>query len=109
MKLFLILSVSVLRLVIALSIGYAGVKFIMLQTSYAKVVLKALCMQWVITVDELLVKSFTSQATREWLGKIKIQHKKSMRSKEWQHGYGGISLFAIGFSVVLLVTAFIFG
>lgn len=109
LKIFLILFVACLRMFIAFSIGYAGMKFIMLQTSYAKVVLKALCMQWVITIDELLVKSFTSAATSTHLQAAKIVYRKAVRPKSWEHGFGGPCLFLIGTSVVLIVVLSIFG
>merc|ERR1719272_890948 len=94
---------------VAVMITYAGCKFIMLQTSYEKVVLKALCMQWVIQIDELLVKSFTTNSGKELISKVKLRHKKFLTKPWWEHGIGGWVLFTLGSSGVLFVCLGLFG
>jgi len=109
MKVTLVLSVVFMRLLVAIMITYAGCKFIMLQCSYEKVVLKALCMQWVIQIDELLVKSFTTNACRTLIGKVKLRHEKFISQPWWEHAVGGPILFTLGSSGVLFVCLGLFG
>lgn len=110
LKILLIVTIPMLRLMIASGVAYAGMKFIMLQTSYGKVVLKALCMQWVITISGLLVKSFCSHHTLATLRTTSLHCTKGDQywNARWQYGFGGIFLFSIGVAVVLLVNAVIF-
>lgn len=109
MKVVIIMSIMMTRLLVAVMITYAGCKFIMLQRSYEKVVLKALCMQWVVQIDEQLVTSFTTRATKDLLGKVKLYHKKFVSYDEWEHGYGGWVLFGLGGLGVAFVTYVLFG
>merc|ERR1719265_2050245 len=62
----LILLIPVVRGLVAVVLTYAGSKFLILQVDQAKIVMKVLCMKFVIQIDELLIKSLlTATAIQE--------------------------------------------
>merc|ERR1712118_201779 len=59
-KVAIILLVSCVECVIAVLVGFAGAKMLLLTISEGELILKSLCLQFVVNIDELVYNSFTT-------------------------------------------------
>lgn len=115
MKVVLIMVSPLTKLVITLAVAYAGIKFISMQHSEVPLILKALCMQFVVTIDELLF-TLTTKRTQEFvkmarLRSVKVnkpEGKEDQKSNAWDSGLGGFAHLALSALVAVLVMKVLF-
>lgn len=105
-----VLTFTVLvRIIIATVIMYSGGKFIMLQTSTLTLILKSLCMKFVIELDEMFLKSFTTSDAKEKLKNVKLSVAASHSWELWDSGLGGLVCIAFPAACCALFCFFVFG
>jgi len=89
-KILLIIVDPLFRMCIAIVLTYAGAKFLILQVRTAKVVLKVLCMRFVINVDEFLFKTLVTKASTKEVSSAKLltRYGRPARTTWWENGLG---------------------
>jgi len=110
LKILLMIFIPVLRLFVAFLVTYAGFEFLVAQEQTGDIVVKALCMQFVTDIDNLMLKAFASEAGRRQLSQTKLyvfEDPKPFRRwgpDVWDEGVGGLCYLAIGIFVILAFT-----
>lgn len=79
-----VLGMPLLRGAIAIWITWLGAKFLVLAHNTADLVIKSLCMQFFVTIDELLFKSLVSEARKTQVAKTSIRYFHSP-SEMWDN------------------------
>jgi len=99
-KVVLIFLVPVIRIGVAMAITYSGCKFLMLQVSEMRIVLKALCMKFVITIDDLFLVGFSTKAARDRLKALKLKTRRLdvLQKGFWYNAGGGFFHMAVAFA-----------
>jgi hypothetical protein len=108
MVVVLIVFVPLTRLLISFLITYCGMKFILMQNNELTMILKALTMQFVTQIDEMLLALITSRC-RDAVGSLKMRMSSLVAdpgryNNLWDGGLGGlIYLGALGIAVYLIL------
>merc|ERR1719428_649755 len=74
LRVILFICIYSVKVLIALLVGYAGVKFFMLTTEESQLIMKSIVLQFVINIDELLYTVFTTSAAKDKLSKSKLEY-----------------------------------
>jgi hypothetical protein len=99
-----------MKMVITCLVFYAGCKWLILQKSELKIVLKSLCMQFVVQVDEMML-GLSTVNTRKHLKAFRLQTMRpdpALKMPSWDSGLGGVVHLFFVMAFVLFVTQFIF-
>merc|ERR1719420_2281595 len=82
---------------------------LLLTTSEKELILKSLCLQFVITIDELVYTSFTTASAKAKLQRAKIEYSASQHSNLWDNWIGGFSSYVLCVTALLVLTYGVFG
>jgi len=106
----LIVTLPILRMCICMGVTYAGAKFLILQVDEVKILLKVLCMAFVVHIEEIFLKSFVGMRTVRELSNVHVAYQEWSRSfsEKWESkGWSGFVYQAIPFlGLVLLEVIF---
>lgn len=112
---FLLLNPSMRLLIMAL-VGYSGAKFLFLQTSEFRLFLKALCMKFVVEIDEMALKGFSSPTIIKELSKSKmLYHRAELETMAkgentwWNSGVGGFFYYLLALVFLCTLELLVFG
>jgi hypothetical protein len=87
---FQFIFVALPQLMIAFFLYYTGAKFLFYATTMAKVVLKAIGLGFIVSIDELLFKAFASMRFKVRLGRSSFMYR--MERPNWHWSMWGQSL-----------------
>lgn len=111
LRIVLLILIPLMRIVIGLTVTFAGIRFIVHQTEPLKMVLKTICMKFVFRIDELLIKSTSTATTREDLKKSRFLTSLAQpkENSTWERGVGGMVYTIIIIVVTYFATFVMFG
>jgi len=102
MKVTCLIVVTVPRMVLALTLGWAGTSFIVLQNKAFTIVVKCMIMTFVFTLDANFFHATVPPAARQRLDKSRIETTLPPipRDSLWETGVGGIFNFVVCLLIV---------
>lgn len=110
LQVLLLIMIPCVRFVVAVLVAYAGIDFLLAQSTTGNIVLKALCMQFVTDIDNLFLLAFTSSGGRASVSTMKLFVKPektpfwTIEPDLWDNGVGGLTYIAFGLMVAALFT-----
>lgn len=101
----IVVSTVFLPMIVYAILMYAGAKFLLLQTDQSKLVMKVLCMRFVIQVDDFLTKSFSSWTMRQeaTVTLVKTKYSGVRRHLLWNNGFSMIYFMTVVCVIVQLI------
>lgn len=110
LRLVVIILVPCMRMGVCIAIGYSGAKFLMLQKNELMLVLKALCMQFVVQIDDVFLTGMSTKLAKARLKQTTIRTKRDvLKDTALKDGGGGWALLFLAFSALFIMTYLIFG
>jgi len=111
LRVLLILLHPVVKLWVAMAITYAGAKFLILQVDAVKIVMKVLCMRFVIQIDELMLMSTSTKHCQELVkgARLRTDWGHPGKASVWERGFGGFVYLLIGISSLIFTLHWTFG
>jgi len=109
LRIVIMVIIVVPKVLVALWISWLGGKFLILGRENANVILKALCLQYFVGIDELLFKSFVSDAMKREVASMQLCYEIRCDTTEWDHWGGSVARIAITVATVVLVSLTVFG
>jgi hypothetical protein len=115
LKVLLIVLHPIVRLTILLIVGYAGAKFLILQTDEIGVLLKALCMKFVVDLDDVVFKGFSTAKIRKEVATFKMVYRRDEldgmdrgENTWWNSGLGAFLYQSLAVGLVLVLQFIVF-
>mmetsp|Transcript_51940 Transcript_51940/g.120706 ORF Transcript_51940/g.120706 Transcript_51940/m.120706 type:complete len:377 (+) Transcript_51940:57-1187(+) len=107
LKHVLVMTVCVPQILIALALAWTGVKMLEEATSMTDIVLRALTLQYIIGIDELVFSAFSAVRYKHLMGSVKYVIVSGNPSTSWQvYGVNTIKILGVSACLVCIWAAF---
>lgn len=110
LRLGLLVAIPLIRILVAVLVTYAGVEFLVVQEKTGDIVVKALCMQFVTDIDNMMLRAFSSDGARQQLKQTKLFVNMdrvplwNIDPDLWSSGVGGLTYIAVTAIAIALLT-----
>eukprot|EP00929_Paragymnodinium_shiwhaense_P065082 TRINITY_DN32668_c0_g1_i1.p1 TRINITY_DN32668_c0_g1~~TRINITY_DN32668_c0_g1_i1.p1 ORF type:complete len:456 (-),score=60.24 TRINITY_DN32668_c0_g1_i1:178-1395(-) len=110
LKAILVVANPLMRFVIACLLLMAGSKYLILQTDQSKLVLKVLCMQFVLQVGDFIFKAMVTKANQLEIKDAKLQTRYGLPSRNswWENGMGSFAYLLLVVLIVVFLIRWVF-
>lgn len=107
-RLFAIIFISGLRVIISVWVAYLGCAFLLMASNMSALVLKALAMQYFVSIDEMLYNGYVSMVKKGHMAKTTFTYF-APPSPEWGQWQATTGRFVLVVSFLCFVHLYIYG